>query len=191
MHPIGIYLKKIHTQMERRRNCHYREYNLTSTQLDLMEYLYFHDGQQSTLSDISSFFGVQHTSVIHVLKVLEKKGFIRKEECRQGSRCKPILLTQKGKDIIQLHRCCPSDIESVLFANIPQEHLLILEQSLRQIYENLMHDAPDDPPSGQTADHTMQQKKTENNSDKNALDKNGLDKNDFDKNDFDKKGVSQ
>lgn len=172
MHQIGIYIKKIHTQLERCRNCHYREYNLTSTQLDLIEYLYFHSGQQNSLSDIASFFGVQHTSVIHVLKVLEKKGFIRKGDCKQGSRCKPILLTEKGRDIIQAHHCCPSDIDAALFYNIPQEHLQILEQSLRQMYENLMHDPvlwPDSPSAGNMPDSAGNLNQTVKNQKENQI----------------------
>ena len=42
MNEIAVYIKKIHTQLERRRNYRYRDYDLTSTQLDIMEYLYFH-----------------------------------------------------------------------------------------------------------------------------------------------------
>ena len=42
MNEIAVYIKKIHTQLERHRNYRYRDYDLTSTQLDIMEYLYFH-----------------------------------------------------------------------------------------------------------------------------------------------------
>lgn len=149
MNDIGIYLKKIHTLLERRRNYEYREYDLTSTQLDVLEYLYFNTKQKNTLSDIAFFFGVQHTSVIHVLKILEKKGFICKERAKQGSRCKPILLTQRGFDIMQSHLCCPSDLETILFSNISKENIIILEKLLQQIYENLMRHQPDNLSKGE------------------------------------------
>lgn len=174
MNEIAVFIKKIHTQLERRRNFRYRDYDLTSTQLDIMEYLYFHNlechngagtpdfydhpcnpnvlagpdragnGTKNSLSDIAAFFGVQHTSIIHVLKILEKKGLIRRESGRQGSRSKPIFLTQKGHDLIQSHLCCPSDMDAVLFANIPPENFPVLEQSLRQMYENLLRDEQED-----------------------------------------------
>ncbi len=178
MNEIAVYIKKIHTQLERRRNYRYRDYDLTSTQLDIMEYLYFHTlphlnsagqpyssnhscdsnvfgglegtggGQKNSLSGLAAFFGVQHTSIIHVLKILEKKGLIQRESSRQGARCKPILLTQKGHDLIQSHLCCPSDMDAVLFAHIPPENFPVLEQSLRQMYENLLHDQPVPPDDG-------------------------------------------
>ena len=80
MNQIGLYLKKIHILLERRRNYEYRDCNLTSTQIDILEYLYFHKGDQNTLSGIAAFFGVKHTSVIHVLKILEKKDGLSKKE---------------------------------------------------------------------------------------------------------------
>ena len=68
MNQIGLYLKKIHILLERRRNYEYRDYNLTSTQIDILEYLYFNSDGKNTLSDIAAFFGEHQTSVIHVLK---------------------------------------------------------------------------------------------------------------------------
>lgn len=140
MNEIGIHLKKIHILLERKRNYEYREYNLTSTQLDILEYLYFNPDVKNTLSDIAAFFGVQHTSVIHVLKILEKKEFICKRDPSVCSRCKPVLLTQKGRDMMQNHLARSNDHEALLFAGIPKPDLEVLERSLRQMYQNLQQD---------------------------------------------------
>lgn len=143
MNEIGAYLKKIHILLERRRNYEYREYGLTSTQLDILEYLYFNKTGKNSLSDIAAFFGVQHTSVIHVLKILDRKELISRGESPKGSRCKPILLTQKGRGIIQSHLCCNTGLSSLLLAGIPEGDLQILEKSLRRIYQNLEDNPPD------------------------------------------------
>ncbi|GFI47016.1 transcriptional regulator SlyA [Lachnospiraceae bacterium] len=142
MNQIGLYLKKIHILLERRRNYEYRDYNLTSTQIDILEYLYFNSDGKNTLSDIAAFFGVQHTSVIHVLKILEKKELIHRRESSLDSRCKAILLTQKGFTIMKSHLGCPASQESRLCADIPEKDLEILEKSLRQIYQNLQRNQP-------------------------------------------------
>ncbi len=140
MNEIGVYLKKIHILLERKRNYEYREYNLTSTQLDIVEYLYFNQTGKNTLCDIAAFFGVQHTSVIHVVKILEKKELICRKESSGCSRSRPILLTQSGKDIMQNHLAHSTDYEALLFAGIPKPDMEALERALRQIYENLQHD---------------------------------------------------
>jgi Transcriptional regulators len=140
MNEIGVHLKKIHILLERKRNYEYREYNLTSTQLDIMEYLYFSPAGKNTLCDIASFFGVQHTSVIHVLKILEKKELICRREASGCARSKPILLTQNGRAIMENHLTHSADHDALLFAGIPQQDLEVLERSLRQIYQNLQQD---------------------------------------------------
>lgn len=143
MNQIGLCLKKIHILLERRRNYEYRDYNLTSTQIDLLEYLYFHKGDQNTLSHIAAFFGVQHTSVIHVLKILETKELIYRRESPADSRRKAILLTQKGFAVMKSHLGCRAEHESLLCAGIPETDLEILERSLLQIYRNLRQNEPD------------------------------------------------
>lgn len=143
MNQIGLYLKKIHILLERRRNYEYRDCNLTSTQIDILEYLYFHKGDQNTLSGIAAFFGVKHTSVIHVLKILEKKELIRREEPPADSRRKAILLTQKGFTAMKNHLGSHAEHESLLCAGIPETDLEILERSLLKIYSNLRQNEPD------------------------------------------------
>ena len=78
MDELRCIFKKIYNQLETGFNKAYKKYGLTSTQLDILLYLSEKSGTDSTLTDIAAHFGVKHTSVIHVLKVLEKKGFIRR-----------------------------------------------------------------------------------------------------------------
>ena len=137
MNQIGLYLKKIHIILERRRNYEYRDYDLTSTQIDILEHLYFNGSEKNTLSDIAAFFGVQHTSVIHVLKILENKELIYRKESSRDSRCKAILLTPQGDAIMKKHLGSSASHETLLCAGIPRENMEILENSLRQIYQNL------------------------------------------------------
>ena len=93
-----LYFKKIHNQLEAGFNKEYKKYGLTSTQLDVLMYLSRETGREVTLSDIAARFDVRHTSVIHVLKLLEQKGFICKSEI-SGTRARPILLTDSGRQL--------------------------------------------------------------------------------------------
>ena len=137
MNQTGLYLKKIHILLERMRNQEYRDCGLTGVQIDILEYLYFNDDGRNTLSDLSAFFGVQHTSMIHVLKILEKKELIGRRESARDSRRKEILLTEKGPEILESHLGSSDRHDELLFAGISEKDLQILERLLGQIYENL------------------------------------------------------
>ena len=99
MDDLKRYFKKIHHQLETAFNKSYKKYGLTDTQLDVLIYLSQENNTKNTLTDIALHFGVKHTSVIHVLKLLEKKGVICKSTVK-GSRTKPILLTDSGKQLV-------------------------------------------------------------------------------------------
>ena len=84
MDKIKYYLKKIHNQLESSFTHKLRSYGLTCTQFDMLAYLSKEPDHAHTLTDISAHFGVKHTSAIHVLKILEKNGFIYKAPSGDG-----------------------------------------------------------------------------------------------------------
>lgn len=144
MNKLNNYFKKIHNQLEAGFNREFKKYGLTSTQLDVLLYLSLETDKENTLSDIAAHFGVRHTSVIHVLKLLEQKGFICKSTARE-SRARPILLTDSGK---QLSKQLISEIEQksplldeIMYAGLSQTDKQLLEKMLCQIYQNLKSDA--------------------------------------------------
>ncbi len=139
-----FYFKKIHNQLEAGFNKEYKKYGLTSTQLDVLMFLSEKTDEDTTLSDIAAHFDVKHTSVIHVLKLLEQKGFICKSSV-QGVRAKPILLTGSGR---QLGEKLASEIkqkgpllDEIMFAGLSEADRKHLDQMLEQIYQNLKSDA--------------------------------------------------
>lgn len=144
MDELKLYFKKIHNQLETNFTRAYKKYDLTSTQLDILLYLSQEADGKCTLTDIAAHFGVKHTSVIHVLKLLDKKGFICKSAA-QGTRSKPILLTENGR---QLSRQFLSEMEQksplldkIMFAGLSEDDRQHLEKMLRQIYSNLESEA--------------------------------------------------
>lgn len=144
MNEPKLYFKKIHNLLEAGFNKEYKKYGLTSTQLDVLMYLAQKTGAEITLSDIAIHFNVRHTSMIHVLKLLEQKGFICKSDV-QGARAKPILLTDRGR---QLGEHLASEIQQkspllnkIMFAGLSEADRQHLDRMLEQIYQNLKSDA--------------------------------------------------
>lgn len=139
-----FYFKKIHNQLEAGFNKKYKQYGLTSTQLDVLIYLTQAADGAITLSDIAAHFGVKHTSVIHVLKLLDQKGFICKSAA-QGTRAKPILLTDSGRQlgeqlILEIEETGPI-LDEIMFAGLSEDDKQRLAKMLKQIYNNLKSDA--------------------------------------------------
>lgn len=143
MDELNFYFKKIHNQLDASFNKKYKKYGLTSTQLDVLIYLSQDTDGENTLSDIAAYFNVKHTSVIHVLKLLEQKGFICKSTV-QGTRAKPILLTDSGKQIgeqliSEMKQKRPL-LDEIMYAGLSESDKQFLEKMLEQIYHNLKSD---------------------------------------------------
>lgn len=137
---LKCYFKKIHNQLETGFNKAYKTYGLTGTQLDVLMYLSQETEQKNSLTDIAAHFGVRHTSVIHVLKILEKKGFICKNTAKD-KRTKPILLTDSARELVsEVCRKGPL-LDEIMFAGLSECDQQLLEKMLRQIYTNLESDA--------------------------------------------------
>lgn len=144
MNEIRSYFKKIHNQLEAGFNKKYKKYGLTSTQLDVLVYLLENPCTEHTLTDIAAHFGVKHTSVIHVLKLLEKKELICKSAV-SGSRSKPIGLTDHGRQLggqflAEIEKKSPL-LDELMFAGLSEDDKQQLRRILRQIYRNLESEA--------------------------------------------------
>ncbi len=137
MSHTGLLLKKISNRLECNRNRALKELGLTATQVDLLYYLYSHQQQENTLSDITAFFGIQHTSAIHVLKILEEKGYILKKPTKRNPRFKNICLTDKGYPLMEKFDANIAVIHQQLFAGITESEITELDRLLKIIYNNL------------------------------------------------------
>lgn len=137
MNETGLLLKKISNRMECNRNRALKELGLTGTQLDLLYYLYSHQEQDNTLSDITAFFGIQHTSAIHVLKILKEKGYIYKEPTKRNPRFKNICLTDKGLPLMEQFDANIAAVNQQIFSGITESESAELYRLLNIIYNNL------------------------------------------------------
>lgn len=117
-----------------------KKYDLTAPQIDMLVYLSLQESEgkteESTLSAISDYFGVKHTSSLHVLKLLEKKGYIcRKKE--EKSRKNPFFVTEKARGAVREDKKNLEYVKNIMFAGMTQEECSALEKYLNRIYDNL------------------------------------------------------
>lgn len=134
---VGMYLKKIGNHLERGKNRRLKTLGLTGTQMEMMEYLYYQNQEKCGISDIAAYFDVKHTSVIHVIKLLEKKELVVREDRKQGCRSRQICLTAEGERIMKEMALGKLRIDRILMKGMTEEEKQILQRLLRQAYENL------------------------------------------------------
>lgn len=132
---IGYYMKKISNRMEAGHNRSLKNYQLTGTQLAIMEYL-FHNDNSLTVSDIAAYFDVKHTSVLHVIKLLEKKEYIYRAKAKHSGQARPITLTKQGKQLVRQNEYRIQEVDKVLFANFTEEEYSTLLHLLQKLEEN-------------------------------------------------------
>lgn len=129
----GYYIKQIANQLEAGWNAALKNLDVTGTQLCTLEYLY-HNPEKNQVSDISEFFGVKHTSTLHVLRLLEKKNCIYREEAENGRR--PVKLTPHGIDLVKINESGAAKVEKVLFDGFSEEERQTFLRLLKRIHKN-------------------------------------------------------
>jgi MarR family transcriptional regulator for hemolysin len=137
MNEIGLYFKKINNRMVAERNLALKALGITSTQLDFLEYLYHCPEQYSTLSDLSAYFDVKHTSALHVIRILEQNNLIIREPVTSGSRCRRLCLTNAALSLVQEYEASIVSKEEQLTCGLTEADKHTLRQLLSRIYQNL------------------------------------------------------
>lgn len=75
-------------------------------------------------------------NIARLIKILEEKELIIKEEASNGRRIFKISATEKGRKIRNLMKNSAIEIRNKLIQNIPEEELEITLNTLKKIYDN-------------------------------------------------------
>lgn len=134
---FGYYIKRISNHMEAGWNHALKRMDITSTQLCTLEYLYHCTEETNSVSHIAAHFGVKHTSVLHVLRLLEKKGYIVREQAEKGRRSKPIRLTDSGMALVRQNEDRMQTVNQIALAGMTEQEQRELLRLLEQVNDNL------------------------------------------------------
>ncbi|MDO4286087.1 MAG: MarR family transcriptional regulator [Eubacteriales bacterium] len=130
----GYYIKQIANRLEAGWNAALKNLDVTGTQLCTLEYLY-HNPEKNQVSDISEFFGVKHTSTLHVLRLLEKKNCIYREEADNGRR--PVGLTQHGIELVKMNESGAAKMDEIMFSGFSNGERQTFLCLLKRVNDNL------------------------------------------------------
>lgn len=99
------------------------EYNITGNQCGFLLFLLSRTDTDTYQRDIEIEFNLRRSSATSVLKVMEKRGLIRRVSDSTDGRLKRILITEKGVNLGPIAERIIREFEAKLCQNIPQDDL--------------------------------------------------------------------
>lgn len=100
MENIGQLIKQISNILINDMNKRLKEYDITFAQLQVL--LVIKDNQNKICQkDIAEILKIKHSSLLDILKVLERKALVNKKNSQKNAKFTIISLTSKGKVILK------------------------------------------------------------------------------------------
>ncbi len=134
-------IKKISNHCEAGKNESLRREGLTGTQLEVMIWLASRDGAITSQKDIGEYFGIKHSTTIHILKRLEEKHFIYRTVNHENARYRDVYLTEKGERKVEDVKEKRNSIEQLICHGISKREQEELIRLLNMVYSNLQNGA--------------------------------------------------
>lgn len=100
-------------------------------------YLAEHKDEDIYQKDIENTFSIRRSTVSNMLKLMEKKGYIRREAVNSDARLKKLVLTQKALDADRMLKAQLTEKERLLRRNISDEELEVFYRVLDKIRGNI------------------------------------------------------
>jgi MarR family 2-MHQ and catechol resistance regulon transcriptional repressor len=114
---------------------HLKDYGLTVSQFGVLEAIY-HLGSMSQ-SDIAKKILKSEANIVTVIDNLEKRGFIKRVKNEKDRRYINIVLTDKGKTLIEIIFPQHKKIVAERFSCLSEEEILLLGDLCRKLGKNM------------------------------------------------------
>lgn len=132
-----MYLKKIHTSMEKIINQTLSEQDITVSQWHYLNYLYSLGGEHIHLKDLEYHFGVSQPTVAGILKRMAAKGLVYVEKADYATNSKDVTLTQSGRKICEYGLKKKKFVDELLLQPLNEEERKAFQVILEKIYESV------------------------------------------------------
>lgn len=103
----------------------------------IMRYLCENKGKDIFQKDIEKHCAVGRSTVTNVVKLMEKKGLIRRESVPNDARLKKVVLTEKGEKSHQTVETLITDINNQMVAGISDEDLETFLRVAKALRKNI------------------------------------------------------
>lgn len=116
----------------------YRD-NISGLQMRIMGFIHEKNSQGEDVHqrDLETEFKMRRSSVTSVINTMEKKGLVRRLPVPFDARLKKIDLTEKAKNIVEMHYEKIMQFENKILSNFSREEIENLKNLLEKVVENL------------------------------------------------------
>lgn len=137
IHRYGMYFKRIHLDIEKEIHTKLSAYNLTKSQLDILNYLDQHPDQMTCQKDLQNYLHVSNATINGLVNRLEQNGYIYRITNSEDKRMVSIHPTEKANQIKDLFLTTIYNLEQKMMAHITPDKQEELVNLLEQMIQNI------------------------------------------------------
>lgn len=137
IHRYGMYFKRIHLNIEKEIHTKLSVYNLTKSQLDILNYLDQHPDQMTCQKDLQNYLHVSNATINGLVNRLEQNGYIYRITNSEDKRKVSIHPTEKANQIKDLFLTTIYNLEQKMMAHIAPDKQEELVNLLEQMIQNI------------------------------------------------------
>lgn len=137
IHRYGMYFKRIHLDIEKEIHTKLSAYNLTKSQLDILNYLDQHPDQMTCQKDLQNSLHVSNATINGLVNRLEQNGYIYRITNSEDKRMVSIHPTEKANQIKDLFLTTIYNLEQKMMAHIAPDKQEELVNLLEQMIQNI------------------------------------------------------
>lgn len=140
---LGRLVKLVHLSFENGRNRFFRQYDITSSQMELLDYLAQKEQKSASQKEIVEYLQLSYSTVSGLIKRLETKGYLCRTSVSKDKRANLITLTEQADQLFERCRQHMGARDKYLLRNFTQEEKEQFLYLLEKILENSGMDLPD------------------------------------------------
>lgn len=133
---VGRCISKLSNQIRRRLDSFAAKSGVSGSQGRVLHFI-LAQSEDVFQRDLEQEFNMRPPSATELLKLMEKNGFVRRENMAQDARLKKIIVTEKAKELVGQVVPDLEELECNLTKGISPEKLEIFFQVIEQMSENL------------------------------------------------------
>lgn len=137
---IGRELRSLHNLIFRyfERCSHKKEIDtVTGTNCWIIGYLSDHDDRDIFQKDLEEHFTITRSTASRVLRLMEQKGLIERQQVARDARLKKLVLTQKARQLSEMMKEDRQDMERRLLSGFSAEEVAALHAYLLRMKANM------------------------------------------------------
>lgn len=134
---IGRLLKKADNQLTKKFDQFAAQYDLTGTQMSIIDFLSRHSNQTTTQKAIEIEFNIKRSTTTVLLQRMEKKSLVRRFDSATDARKKMVVLTDKSRILTDRINQYMTQQQELLADHFSSDDIKIFEKMLQfYIHQN-------------------------------------------------------